>query len=152
MLDFGLLLEPIDISKYDYIRMKEYEKWGLLMSADSPLAKKEHIVKEDLTGIPLIVTDRIALQKEFENWFGTDLEKLNIFMTFNIVTNVAMFVSNGQACAITIEGSVNLFDREKLVFRPLFPELQMTSVLAWKKFQPNFGAAGRFLEYFKSCQ
>lgn len=152
LLDFGLLLEPVDVSKYDYIRMKEKETWGLLMRPDSPLAEKPYITKDDLTGIPVMITDRRSLQKEFENWLGTEISTLDVFMTFNIITNVVMFVSCGLAYAITIEAAVDLFDKEKLVFRPLYPEISMTSVLAWKKFQPNFGAAGKFIEHFKSIQ
>lgn len=60
-------------------------------------------------------------------------------------------MSGGVASALTIEGAVNLVGGG-LVFRPLYPELSMTSVLAWKKFQPNSGAAGKFLEHFRSMQ
>lgn len=63
-----------------------------------------------------------------------------------------MLVEHGTARALTIEGAINLFDPERLTFRPLFPELTMTSVFAWKRYSPMFGAAGRFLEYFKSIQ
>lgn len=112
------------------------------------LAQKEHITKEDIFGLPIITTDRLSLQKESEHWLGGSFSRLNIFATYNIITNVAMLVSSGVAAAITIEGAVNLFDSQQLVFRPLFPEVTMTSVLAWKKFQPNFSAAGKFLEYF----
>lgn len=152
LLDFGLLLEPIDISKYDYIRMKEKERWGLLMRLDHPLASKEHITKEDLLGQTLITTERLSLQKELESWLGGDLSKLDIFATYNLITNVVMLVSGGMASALTIEGAVSLFGGGELVFRPLYPELSMTSVLAWKKFQPNSGVARKFLEYFKSMQ
>ena len=150
LLDFGLLLEPIDVTKFDYIRMTEKEKWGLLIRSDHPLAKKECITKDDLLSIPIITTDRLPLQKEMEHWLGAPLSSLDIFATYNIITNVAMLVDSGVASALTIEGAVNLFANEKMVFKPLYPELSMTSVLAWKKFQPNFGAAGKFLEYFKS--
>ncbi|NZA37200.1 LysR substrate-binding domain-containing protein [Eubacterium callanderi] len=152
LLDFGLLMEPIDVSKYDYIRMKEKEKWGLLMRVDSPLAVKPYITKEDLYGIPLMTTDRVSVQKEFENWFGDEIGKLDIFMTFNIITNAMMFVSSGLNYALTIEGAVNMFDKEQLTFRPLYPELSASSVLVWKKFHPNFGAAGKFLEHLKSMR
>lgn len=150
LLDFGLLLEPIDVAKFDYIRMKEKEKWGLLLHADHPLAAKECISKEDLYQIPLITTERLSVQKELESWLGDDLSKLDIFATYNIITNVAMLVGNGTASALTIEGAINLFGNDRVVFRPLFPELSMTSVLAWKKYQPNFGAAAKFLEEIKS--
>lgn len=152
LLDFGMLLEPIDITKYDYIRMTDKERWGVLMRADNPLAAKEYITKKDLMLLTLITTDRLSLQKEMENWLGEPISSLDIFATYNIITNVAMLVNSGVASALTIEGAVDLFCGDKMTFRPLYPELSMTSVIAWKKFQPNFGAAGRFLQHFKSMQ
>lgn len=149
LLDFGFLLEPIDVEKYDYIRMREKEQWGILMPADSPLAQKEYIINHDLIGLPLITTNRIILQKELANWFGDDFSKLNIFATYNIITNIAMLVNSRMAYALTIKGAVEFFDKEHLVFKPLYPELSMTSVFVWKKFQPCFGVAEKFLEYFK---
>lgn len=150
LLDFGLLLEPIDIGKYDYLRMPEVERWGIFMRKDDPLAQKETITRDDLRGVPLITTNRLSLQKEIANWFGDEFNQLNIFASYNIITNVATLVEHGTVKALTIEGAVNLFDPEQLTFRPLFPELAMTSVFAWKRFSPMFGAAGRFLEYFKT--
>lgn len=145
LLDFGLLLEPIDITKYDYLRMPAKEKWGLLLRTDHPLAEKDYITHDDLQSIPLITTDRLSLQNELQHWLGKPFSELDIFATYNIITNVAMLVNSGAASALTIEGAVNLFGSDKLTFKPLFPELSMTSVLAWKKFQPSFGASGKFL-------
>lgn len=150
LLDFGFLLEPIDVTKFDYMRMEEKERWGLLMHVDHPLAAKKSVSKEDLLDIPLITSDRLSIQKELENWLGEEFSHLNLFATYNIITNVATLVNSGAASALTIEGAVNLFASSHMVFRPLYPELSMTSVLAWKKFQPNVGAAGKFLEYLKS--
>ncbi|MCD8090403.1 MAG: LysR family transcriptional regulator [Clostridiales bacterium] len=150
LLDFGVLLEPVDLSKYDYIRLKTKERWGVLTRADSELAEKEHITKDDLRDIPIITSNRIEMMKELSSWFDNDFGSLNIFATYNIITNVAMLVSSGKASAVTIEGAVNLFDRGIMVFRPLYPELTMTSVMAWKKFQPFSKAAEKFLDYFKS--
>lgn len=152
VLDIGLLLEPVDVTKFDYIRMKNTEKWGLLLRTGHPLASKPYITKEDLIGEPLITTNRESIQKELENWLGDTLTKLDIFATYNIITNVAMLVDSGVASALTIEGAVDLFGSDRMVFRPLYPELSMSSVLAWKKYQPDFGAAGKFLEYLKSIQ
>lgn len=152
LLDFGFLLGPIDVTKFDYIRMPEKERWGLLMQASHPLAHKDHITKEDLSDIPLITSDRLSIQKELATWLGKDLAKLNIFATYNIITNVAMLVDSGIAAALTIEGAVNLFEGSRMVFRPLYPELAMSSVLAWKKFHPDFSTAGKFLAYLKSMQ
>jgi len=152
LLDFGLLLEPIDIAKFDYIRMKKKERWGLLLRKGHPLAKKEYITRDDLIGEPLITTNRRSVQRELENWCDCDMSELDIFATYNIITNVAMMVDCGVASALTIEGAVSLFGGERMVFRPLYPELSMTSVLAWKKYQPNCGAVGKFLEHLKNMQ
>lgn len=77
LLDFGFLLEPINVTKFDYIRMEEKERWGLLMHADHPLAEKTSVSKEDLLNIPLITSDRLSIQKELENWMGEEFSHLS---------------------------------------------------------------------------
>ena len=57
-LDLGLLLEPVDISKYDFIRMPVKERWGVLIHEDEPLARKEAVTPEDLADVPLLLTHR----------------------------------------------------------------------------------------------
>ncbi len=42
-LDMGLLLEPVSIVKYDFIRMKMKEQWGVLIHKDNPLASRNVI-------------------------------------------------------------------------------------------------------------
>ena len=149
LLDFGLLLEPVDITKYNYLRMKEKERWGLLLRQDHPLAAKASVTRNDLQDVPLITSNRLAIQQEVSHWFGGSLEELNIVATYNIITNVAALVDSNVACALTLEGAVSLFEGGRLTFRPLSPALEMNSVLVWKKFNPFFNAAGKFLEYFK---
>lgn len=39
ILDIGLLMEPVDISKYDFVRMPEKEQWGILTTKDRPKVK-----------------------------------------------------------------------------------------------------------------
>ena len=150
LLDFGLLLEPVDISKYNYIRMKEKERWGLLMRTDHPLAAKASVTREDLRSVPLMTSNRLAIRQEISHWFGDMMDELNIVATHNIITNVVDVVDIGAACAFTVEGAVSLFEGGRLTFRPVSPALEMNTVLAWKKFNPFFNAAGKFLEYFKT--
>ena len=150
LLDFGVLMEPVDVTKFEYIRMREKERWGLLIQSHHPLAEKERILKTDLYNIPLIVPERLSIQKELETWLGEDFSGMDIFAGCNMIPHVSMLVERGTAFALTVEGAVSQFDKNRMVFRPLYPELSMTSVLAWKKFQPNFGAAGKFLDYLKS--
>lgn len=43
LIDIGLLMEPISIEKYEYVRLPIKEIWGVLVSKESPLAQKEYI-------------------------------------------------------------------------------------------------------------
>lgn len=40
LLDSGLLLEPIEMGKYEFIRLNMKERWVVLMPPDDPLAEK----------------------------------------------------------------------------------------------------------------
>ena len=83
----GLLLEPVSMEKYKYIRMNSRERWVVAMHPDSPLAVLERITPEDLKGLPLILPRRLDVQSEIANWFGDDFEKLNVFFTSNLIAN-----------------------------------------------------------------
>ena len=149
LLDFGFLMEPIDIEKFDYLRLPTKEVWGVLLPADHPLAEGSAIDRKQLKSLPLIVTSRTALKGEIEEWLRCPLSELDIVATHNLINNAAPLVEHSVACVLTVEGAVNLYDPARFAFRPLTPELTMTSVFAWKKLSPYSGAAGKFLEYIK---
>lgn len=66
--DIGLLLEPVEMDKYEHIRLNRKESWGVAMRPDDPLAGKEKIRPEDLKGRPLILPRRLSLQSELASW------------------------------------------------------------------------------------
>lgn len=47
-LDFGILIEPVDILKYEYISFPTKNYWGILMRRDDILAEKLEILPEDI--------------------------------------------------------------------------------------------------------
>ena len=77
LTDAGLLLEPINIEKYDYIRLNRKEQWVAVMTPDSPLAKLSKIRPYDLKNLPLILPRRENIKSELAGWFGKDFSKLN---------------------------------------------------------------------------
>ncbi len=147
LTDVGLLLEPVSMEKYEYIRMNSRERWVVAMHPDSPLAVLERITPEDLKGLPLILPRRLDVQSEIANWFGDDFEKLNVFFTSNLIANSSVMVHSRLAYSIVIQGSITFWDREKITYRPLEPELTADSVLAWKRKQPFGPAASRFISF-----
>lgn len=150
LLDFGILIQPADISKYDYINIPAKDTWGVIMRRDSPLAEKEMIHKEDLLSVPLICS-RQAISgdrrnNEFAGWFGEDFDKLDIVTTFNLVYNAAIMVEAGIGYAIAIDKITNTAEGSSLCFRPLEPRLDSGLNVIWKKYQVFSSAAGLFLE------
>ena len=149
LLDVGLLLEPIEMGKYEFIRLGMKEKWVVLMPPDDPLARKEAVTADDLAKLPLILPRRMQVQSELASWFGDYYKNLNILFTSNLSTNGAVMVSRGLAYSLVIEGAVPFWDSSKIACRPLYPNLMATSVLAWKREQPFSLAATKFIEYAK---
>jgi len=150
ILDFGFLLEPVEIEKFDYLRMPVKEKWGILLPANHPLAQEQAVTRKQLKELPLLVTSRTALQREIGEWLRYSISELDIVGMHNLINNATPLVEHGIACVLTIEGAVDMLDPARFAFRPLMPELSMTSVFAWKKLSPYSGASGKFLEYIKS--
>lgn len=149
LIDIGLLLEPIDIEKYDFIRIGVKERWVVLMRPDDPLAEKEFITPKDLADLPIIMARRSSVQNELANWFGDYFKNVRIQFKSNLSTNGAIMVRNGLGYSLVIEGSTPYWDKEKICSRPLYPELTATSVLAWKRQQPFSRAAMKFIDYMK---
>ena len=149
LLDVGLLLEPVDMEKYDFIRLDMKENWVVLMRPDDSLTQKEWVTAKDLSDLPLILPRRMSVQSELASWFGEYYEGLNVVFTSNLSTNGAIMVSSGLAYSLVIEGAIQFWNQTKIVYRPLSPVLTATSVLAWKRGQPFGLAATKFIEYAK---
>lgn len=149
LLDVGLLLEPIDMDKYDYIRMAEREEWGVLMRPDDPLSIRNSLTAAELATFPLILPRRLSVQSELANWFGSEYQHLTVRFTSNLSTNAAVMVRQGLGYAMVIRGSLPFHDEHDIVFRPLSPALGATSVLAWRRQQPFSLAATKFISFAK---
>lgn len=149
LIDIGVLLEPIDMEKFDFIRLKGKEQWAVLMRPDDPLAEKESITAKDLENAPLILPRRTNIQNELVNWLGDSFQESQVLFTSNLSTNGALMVQKGLAYSLVIEGSVPFWDKDKITFRPLSPKLTANSVLAWKKQQPFSLAVTKFIQHMR---
>lgn len=99
MLDLALLLEPVDISKYDFIRLPVKEQWGVHVREDSPLAQKECVTAQDLSQVPLIFTRREVIQKELEHWMGPYAQQMQVAATGNLPYNMTLLAREGMGAA-----------------------------------------------------
>ena len=78
LIDIGLLLEPVDVDKYEYVRLDIREKWVAVMRPDDPFAKKAFVTAEDLAKVPIIMARRSNVESELGNWFGEYYKDLNV--------------------------------------------------------------------------
>ena len=146
LIDFGLLVNPADLNNYDYIRLPMKDIWGVLMKKDSPLAEKEKIEAEDLWDQPLILSHQTSTNKEMTFWLKTDISKLNVVATYDLVYNAAQFAKNGFGYVIALDRLINTTGDSELCFRPLFPALQAELCIVWKKYQVLSRASNAFLQ------
>lgn len=149
LADLALLLEPVDMDRYDFIRLPVKEHWGVLMRADDPLAEKETISPADLAGKNLIVPWRDKVRQELRSWFGECRAQIHPPMISNLSTNASVMVYNGMGYALCMAGGRPFLDESKILCKPLNPPLTATTVLAWKTNQTNSLTVVKFIEHVR---
>ena len=140
------MVEPVDIAKYDYIRLPVKDTWGVLMLKDSPLAEQESICAEDLWDKPLIISHQTSISDEMISWLQRDISKLNIVATYDLLYNASRFVKMGVGYAIALDKLINTSGDSNLCFRPLYPVSEAGLCIVWKKYQVFSRAAEQFLK------
>ena len=149
LLDMGLLTEPVDVGRYAFCRMKERDRWGVLVRLDSPLAGLDSVTPDDLEQVPLIISGRERVQRELANWFGDRWERLQIAATFNLILNAANMVRYGVGTALSFDLN---FSFDDLRFIPLSPTMDTGTVLVWKKDLVLTPVVEAFHQHIKNVQ
>ncbi|MBR1459181.1 MAG: LysR family transcriptional regulator [Oscillospiraceae bacterium] len=148
LLDLALIVEPPNLSKYNYLTVPESDQWGVVMRADSPLAAKESICLADLYGLPLFCSEQ-SIASDFPRWCGQDLDKLQFAGTFNLAYNGSVFVREGLGYLLTFAHLIDTSPGSGLVFRPITPALETKMYMIWKKYQVFSPIAELFLRQLK---
>lgn len=150
LLDFGILIQPVDVSKYDHITLPEKDVWGVIMRKDNPLSQKKNIKLEDLLKVPLLasrqMSPKYSKDSGFLDWFGDKYEELNITATYNLVYNAAVMVKAGVGYAVTLDKLADTSKESDICFKPLSPKLESGLDVVWKKYQVFSPAAKLFFE------
>lgn len=149
LLDLGLLAEPVEIGRYDFIRMPRQDIWGVLVRSDSPLAALEHVTPKDLLCVPMLMSRRQQVKDEIAAWFGDDFERVEQAGSFNLILNAANMVLHGVGVAL---GFYLADISDELRFIPLYPELRTGTVLVWKKDQAYSNTARAFLQEIRNVR
>lgn len=147
LLDIGLLLEPVDIGKYECIDMPGEEIWGALVHKDAPLADREGFTPEDMLAQPMIMTKRTMVHNVIDGWLGGRFDQLQIIGTYNLLGNAATMVQQKAGIALGIRRNCTFDD---VRFVPLSPQLATKTVLVWKKHQAVSPLVSTFVQFAKA--
>lgn len=143
LIDFGLLMQPPDITKYESLSLPYRDRWGLLLRSDHPLAQKEFIAPEDLSGLP-VMQSRQSLQKSRLNEWLNGVP-VNVIGSYNLLYNATYFALNGAGGVLCLDKLINTTGGA-LVFRPLRPTVEAEIKVVWKKYRELSKAAQIFLK------
>lgn len=148
LIDFGLVMQPTDLSKYEHIRLSYKDRWGVLMRKDHPLADREFITPADLSGVPLVQSRHSLPNGYLADWYaGTD--GINVVGTYNLLRNATYFAEKNIGCVLCFDRLINTTGDSNLTFRPLSPPVEVELDVVWKKYQVFSKAAQLFLSVMK---
>ncbi len=148
--DFAVLMNYQNIDRYDSVRLRPTDAWGVLMRNDDPLAAQETVGPADLGDAPLIVPERLWLNDAPSSvltaWLGDHASTINVAVTFNLNYNAALLVREGVGRMITFEGITPTGPGTGLEFRLMYPPAVSPIDVAWKRGVALSHAAQLFLK------
>ena len=148
LLDFAVLAEIPDTSKYESLVFPEADIWGLVMPEEDPLAGKKAVRVDDLIGLPLFCSEQ-SWEKDITLWAKDKKDKLHLEGSFRLSYNASIFAKEHLGYLLTFDRLVNTAPGSGLAFRPLSPKLETKLYLVWKKYQTFSPIAERFLKQIR---
>lgn len=148
LLDFALVIEPVNLEKYEWIRMPNANRVGLAVSADGPWGALEVATPADVAKMPLLISSRTSNKAvDLVSWSGGafSFDELDVVGSFDLIGNASHLVRSGVACAMGIDHLLQVDDASDLRFVPLEPSLKIASFVIWKKYRLRSRACEEFL-------
>ena len=152
LLDFALLLEPVNLEKYEWVRIPQTDRAGVTVASDGPWGKLDLLTPVDLAKMPLLLSSRTSNKAiDLVAWSdGTlDLESLDVVGHFDLIGNASHLIRSGAACAMGIDHLLQVDASSQMRFVPLDPPIEIASFLVWKKYRLRSRACEEFLNRLK---
>ena len=149
LIDIGILMDGGDIAeRYHYVRLPQKDVWGILARADDPRTERADLSFQEIIKEPLIIPSRVSAKREIESWIK-DGSRLNVFATYNLLSNAALLVEKGLGYAVCLNSSVDFTGGGSTVFLPFLPEKNAGSVFVWKKNYVYSPIVNRFINMIR---
>lgn len=149
LIDIGLLINPVEVSSYSTINLKEKESWGILLLKGDPLAKKSKVTAADLKNSNLIISKRSTIEKKMADFFAESFSEINFIASYNLIYNALTLVENGLGYALGLESSLKIGQSNKICFRPLSPSLKSSCTFIWQNKQIFSSTVSAFIDLIR---
>lgn len=154
LLDFALVIEPVNLEKHEWIRMPNPDRVGVAVAAGGPWGALRAATPDNVAKMPLLLSSRTSNKAvDLATWSGgaVDPDSLNVVGRFDLIGNASHLVRSGVACAMGIDHLLQLDGSSDLRFVPLDPPLEIASFLIWKKYRLRSRACEEFLKRLRSA-
>lgn len=148
LYDFGVVVQAVDLSKYNSLVVPSHDTWGLIMRKDDPLASQETIDISQLLDLPLITSEQ-GITEEMPDFFKQNQNRLHIAATFNLSFNASVLTREGVGYTLSFANLLNTGPDSDLHFVPFEPEMVSPMFLIWNRNQVLSKTARLFLDEFK---
>ncbi|WP_026526184.1 LysR family transcriptional regulator [Butyrivibrio sp. VCD2006] len=142
VLDLGLITRSVDLESCESLEFPEKARWGILVRADHPLARKNTIKAEDLEGESLILPENRVYQRELTENLSKDI---TIAASFTLAHNAVQLVRQGLGPMLCFDDPS--LTAEELKFVTMAPYRDATPILFWKKRTIRSEPVDAFLHY-----
>ena len=101
-----------------------------------------------MIGLPLFCSEQ-SWENDIRPWAKECFDRMRLEGSFRLAYNGSMFAREGLGILLTFNNLIDTSPGSGLVFRPLFPSLEMKMYLIWNKYQSFTPIAERFLKQIR---
>ncbi|MCG5030873.1 LysR family transcriptional regulator [Mesosutterella sp. OilRF-GAM-744-9] len=123
-LDMGVVIEPVEVAKYESEVFPVTERWGALVGKGSALWERDSVSLAELKAQPLILPYRSIVDDAVSGWFENVPGTLRTAGRVSLVTNALPLIEAGIGAAVCIEGAVAIRPSPECRFVPIEPEIR----------------------------
>lgn len=145
-LDLALVMEPVFLERFNFLRFQAKEEWVCCLRRDDPLADRETLTPEELAGSRMIFPYRNSVANVVLNWFGELSSTLQIAGSSSFYSNAIVMVKKGIGRAVYIRRQEPYPCDAEIVQIPLQPSIRVSSSLIWNK-EYQSAEVRRFLQF-----
>ena len=149
LLDLAVLVEPVSVDRYEYLRLPEHDMWGAQLRADDPLVMSgaTAIHPVDCVDRDVIMPMRPEVRDEMLAWLGDYAHRINVAGTFNLALNGTNMVRAGLGIRLGFDVAERPDD---IRFLPLDPPIHTQTLLAWRKGRSLAPVAQAFVDFLRT--